>query len=156
MPSGRIHRRLHKSALARNSALIVAVLVGVSVGVQFGILYYFGFAIHRWIDPDLDLKGYSDSEARMIQDFGLFGYVLRAYFNIYARVCYAIGGKHRGWMSHSPLLSTFIRLVWLLWWVPFVVRVPWEAYVVVWAGLAHADLIHILADFSIIRYRGGG
>ena len=154
MPLGKAHEKLWRHPVIRNTAILISVIIGVGFkNPLLGIGFYFGYVLHRWLDPDLDLLGRSLSERRMIWDFGLLGYVFRSYWTIYAKVCKLVGGGHRGWLSHSPLLSSAFRLAFGFWWLYFFWVPPMELVIVVWLGLSYSDLVHILADFGVL---GGG
>lgn len=113
-----------------------------------------GYLSGKYIEPDLDIDHITESEQRVYQDFGfLVGWLWSKYWWPYAKAI-----PHRSPLSHVPLLSTFLRMVYAM--VPaqvgwlFMYSNPtdwilnsWQPLLLYYLGLAQADLIHITADF---------
>lgn len=76
------------AAIAAQSPLIGSAALGFFVGTQ-------------WLSPDLDLP-----HSLPTQRFGFMKFVLDPYRNLV--------GHHRSVLSHSPILSTFIRLAYFI------------------------------------------
>lgn len=110
-------------------------------------------------DTDVDDGSIANYHARRIGF--LFGVFWRAYWYPYAKLF-----PHRGLISHTPILSTLIRIVYLFWW--------WGVWWLLWAlgyvdyfwfpslifvlsfvgGLILVDAIHIVMDFTSTRVKG--
>lgn len=150
MPSGKVHTAcsLTIAGASFGALLFVApeAAVPCAAGALAGVL----------IGPDWDV------------DNGYIGmYYVRKYFKLlywpyriiiwpYAKVC-----SHRGLISHSPGLSTIIRLIYLgLWILPFYLYFGWEWKVEAWMlwgvfGLFLSDTAHFLLDQLDVLLGGG-
>lgn len=76
-----------------------------------------GYFLGRWLSPDLDLVGANSDESRMMRELKIIGALIFAWFSIYAYVMRFVGvGRkgHRNFFSHFPVISTTIRIAWLL------------------------------------------
>lgn len=94
----------------------------------------------------------SASESRAVNELKILGYPLFGISSMYGAI---FRRKHRSFLTHFPVISTLIRLLFVFgWWVPFlywkgiIIYEPWqlEAFIYALWGLSQADLIHYLAD----------
>lgn len=120
-----------------------------------------GFLIGLFVEPDLDCVGSTYSEWYFERTFGgIPSFFWFAYWKPYAKII-----PHRSILSHLPVLSTFIRLVYLLWipvgllqfvhpnWI-FVAQRNWMFLVFVFIGLCLNDTAHYMTDvISTFRKR---
>lgn len=144
MSSGLVHQRYH--ALGWVVVLPTSLISCVySPPVGTGILV--GYALGRWVDPDLDQVGVSSAEGRIINDFKILGYVIVGYTTIYGAV---FRRYHRSFITHFPGVSTAIRLVYLFWWLYFTINILYDYQIMVgigvWVGLTLSDLVHFIVD----------
>jgi len=107
----------------------------------------------------------SASEGRLMRELKIFGlFIVVVYFPYaYAMRFVGFGRKgHRNFFSHFPLVSTIIRVAWLLaipllclWY--FKVPVPYERLmyplVAAVAGLTLSDTLHFAADMMPVRHQ---
>jgi uncharacterized metal-binding protein len=133
-------------------------------GITGGLAGALGCFAGLFIDPDLDVDRITRSERRMIKTVGLAGWLWLILWWPYARVI-----PHRHPLSHWPVLSTALRLVYLAGLVflvlfglevafglgmPLLVmlmEVPRPVWLAAFSGLALSDVGHWLADY--LRFR---
>lgn len=146
MPDGRTHAKFTALTAVAVMALAATVDATSSQVVSVGAGALLGLLIH----PDLD-----QAESRR---------------DLWSMVWYPYGlvVKHRSWVSHAPLISTVIRIgyiisiIYVAWWL-LVPRFPWLSNIPNWeyewilAGLAMADFVHIVLDVVVsgIKRIGG-
>jgi len=134
------------------------ITVPMSVALSFhdwkiGFGYIVGYSLHRYCDNDWDLMGTNNAEGRLVNEIPLLGHFLYGISSTYGSM---FRRRHRSWITHYPIISTLIRLVFVLW-LPFVLG---DAYginfvgngwiwfwVSLWMGLSTADAIHLYKDF---------
>jgi len=158
MPDGRTHYRYWRGW--RCSAIVIATLAwGIHGGLLDKSLLFFlafplGYQLGAWIDPDLDLRGNTRAKRRYRRSILYPAYW---WWQLYSIIASKFAG-HRSLLTHLPLLSTAIRLAWVL--IPIIVITAimgWfipEGYVSGLAlfgmglllGLSYADTIHVVAD----------
>jgi hypothetical protein len=123
-------------------------------GSDVALFFLAGYSTGRWIDPDWDLAGASEAEGRQLREIPVFGWLLFAVSSFYGGI---FRHQHRKPITHWPLLSTAIRLLFvfaapvaLMWWLGFPVLSPvWlEMYIWFWIGLSEADAIHYWLDIK--------
>lgn len=171
MASGKVHYQHWKKGSIPTAA--TAVVTGISL-VYFGqdvffvflltLSWLFGYFLGKFITPDLDLIGVTWSEWAAMRELKFLGLLILVWFTPYAYGMRFVGlGKkgHRNFFSHSPIISTAIRLFWLL--VPAVVAwYYWRftIYLFMWyiigglfIGLAISDIIHLFGDLPLTRKR---
>lgn len=148
---GAEHYRIYKKHyLVAFVVAIVLAFFNPLVGAGFALGY---FLLARYIDPDLDQISVTAAEGRMMREWKIFGVFLFMYFAPYAYIMRIFGG-HRSFLTHFPVISTGIRLAYLLA-LPAIfiftnnIQVP--VYVLfilvgVWAGLSYADFLHWVHD----------
>jgi hypothetical protein len=119
---------------------------------QIGIFVPFGYALGFFIDGDLDQIGISRADGKMIRS--VIGIPLMAWFTFYAVLMKPFGG-HRSLWSHTPFISTAIRIAWIIlpvggfcaYFTPF----PWYEWtrpvIGLWLGLSLADCVHYYMDY---------
>lgn len=125
---------------------------------KLGIGYFVGYSIHRWIDNDWDLMGSSASDGRLVNELPILGHIL---FGVSSSYGSTFRRYHRSWITHFPVISTIIRLMWVLI-IPFVfldsyginfIGNGWHYFWLgLWAGLSHADGIHYYLDLNSQHY----
>jgi len=163
MPSGRKHLEIWGRWWA---ALLICTLLTMllSKNMLIGAAMIMGYFLGRYISPDLDLIGITSDEGRMMRELKVLGLLISMWFMPYAYIMRFVGiGKrgHRNFFSHYPVISTFIRFLWLF--APLVVGITYwkpelfyDQYLQVvtvglFFGLTYADTIHYLADMRLIR-----
>jgi len=105
MPNGATHARIH------NMGWLVAIpasLFSLVSDYRLGLGIFFGYALGLFLDPDSDMQSITMSEGRVMK-LGIFAWPWLAWW-----LGYSMLFKHRSFWSHFPYISTFIRLVWLL------------------------------------------
>jgi uncharacterized metal-binding protein len=107
------------------------------------------------LSPDLDHPaGYAGlSYARRVPVFGgcisrlweLYWMPYRWLVGLFTKRTAGAGDSHRSWLSHLPVVGTFLRLAWLLW--PLWVFYGWflPPYPVI-AALVVCDVLHSVFD----------
>jgi uncharacterized metal-binding protein len=110
--------------------------------------YYFG----NFMDPDLDLPMNTVAKKRW-KNIVLWPMFL--WWSVYSKLAKLLGG-HRSFLTHAPVISTWIRFVWLL--IPVMlifvlIDIPWLHYEVLqyglWGlfiGVSISDIVHIFFD----------
>lgn len=142
MPNGPVHTR---------ATLITAVVL---LRFDVGSLPVWGALAGLVLSPDLDVD-HGFIGLRQIQKIWIIGRPLsifwRAIWYPYAKLV-----SHRSWISHSPVVGTLIRLVYLgavlspIWYIlsarhGFQLGSEWLPFVI---GLMIVDTIHILMDLG--------
>lgn len=138
-------------------SLALALPVGLAVAYRFGLLEGIGAAIGcglvgLFLEPDLDQEQTTFSETRLRHVIGPLMYLWQFYFYLYALL------PHRCWLSHAPILSTAIRVLYVL--APFLIYAMinswnfadwptwcWPLLRGAFAGLCASDTAHWLMDF---------
>ena len=117
-----------------------------------GLSHFIGYSLHRYVENDWDCVIMTASESRAVNELKIFGYPIFGISSIYGAV---FRKKHRSFLTHFPVVSTLIRLFFLLgWWLlPLyfygkIIYEPWHLKVFVYGlwGLSQADMIHWMAD----------
>ena len=149
MPSGKVHS-VANMVVAGSGATTMFLLgrtaesvTGVAVGAIVGILVGCDNDVDGGNIADYIIRRYTGVAVEMIWD---------ALWKIYRK-----GMKHRGFLSHAPVISTVLRIAYLsafyflvatpLKWVASLVRVDWPLFLW-WAfvGLVLADTAHYGLD----------
>jgi len=160
MPAAREHEQAWKSASPLAIVLSV-VLAGAGFqkempelfGVSLGVLE--GYILGRYLDPDMDLIGMTGAKGRALRELSLLGLVWSMFWMPYAWVMQAVGG-HRSILTHAPVLSTIVRLMYL-YGIMYIICISFKIYLPAWVypnllgiaiGLALSDLVHIFLDFK--------
>ena len=149
MPSGRIHSA-SSMVVAISGATTMLLLnrgiegiAGVGTGALIGIL----------LSPDADVNGGSIADYYIRRYTGnIVEVIWDSAWLLYRKVC-----RHRGFMSHFPVISTIIRITYLsafyfliatpLKWLSGIVKIDWALFLW-WAfiGLVLADTAHYSLD----------
>jgi uncharacterized metal-binding protein len=158
VPDGKTHFKIWKRwrPIPLAAALILLV-VFQDYALATGLVV--GYALGRYVDPDLDQIGITNAEARTMQDFKILGAVVVAIWLPYAYVMRFVGiGRrgHRNFFSHFPGVGTAIRLAYMLalpalviWYYGLPVGgFVWIALAGVLIGLTWADALHWFADIT--------
>lgn len=156
MSDGKIHL---KSSLILAASLSTAALLTQDLRI---LECAGGALLGTLVSPDLDVDAGNLSNFLIRKRVGWFGEKLwRGFWRGYSQ-----SFKHRGFASHFPIFSTFIRLSYIYFWLIFVPHSAvkllglfnWElTYVLSWyailflspmffIGLASSDLIHYVLD----------
>jgi len=145
VPSGKVHSIacLAVAGVSASATFLVGgewtQAVAMGAGAVSGIL----------LSPDLDVDSGHIGDAIIRKYFGLIvEKIIDVIVFPYRKIC-----KHRGFLSHSPILSTLIRLLYLsIWFGPIVYWLgwwkwyPWMAWWVV--GLMLSDAVHGALDWA--------
>jgi len=110
-----------------------------------------GYVIGNYVTPDNDQITVTRSEGDLLRHFGLIGAIFVAYWFPYAYMARWVGG-HRSFLTHFPVISTLVRLVYLL--IPLMIyEREWfrnENFLLgllgVWIGLSLSDFLHWILD----------
>lgn len=159
MPSGKEHHEIWKAS--RPLAFISCGMLGAGMtmatgslvdGAILGMSGMAGYLLGDLVTPDQDLVSIDRGESIAIKSVIFLPLV--AWTTLYARIMQGMGG-HRGFWSHSLLVSTFIRLCWFLFPVVMLLKVMGLGDILpqydlnflgVFYGLSIADALHIIAD----------
>ena len=135
------------------ASLPTGLIVGLALGPDVGLCAAGGCLVGIFVNPDLDQLTIERAEWKIIKWLPVIGWAWLMLWDIYARVC-----KHRGVLSHFPIVGTLGRVGYLeLWdlafWLvsgksdPVIVtsaqmRCAFGAFI----GLAVSDTLHWLMD----------
>ena len=128
-----------------------ALYIGISDPLA-GLSHFMGYSLHRYVENDWDCVVMTASESRAVNELKIFGYPIFGISSMYGAI---FRKKHRSFLTHFPVVSTLIRLLFLFgWWlIPLyllgkIVYEPWHLKVFVYGlwGLSQADMIHWMAD----------
>lgn len=148
MPSGEVHADTSKALtvpLMLGVPFLAEELPGDLLPLIAGFAAGGGSLVGIFLSPDLDIDHKTISETILIEKGKLFGYLFFVYWYPYARLI-----AHRSTWSHTPLLGTFIRLLYALW--PLLIFAEYRALLFreFWAwvllGLVVSDTAHWLMD----------
>lgn len=148
MPSGTVHYKFYKAGFITSIPTTIYML---TISPALGIGNIIGYFCHRWIDNDWDIYSINESESRAVNELWLLGYIIYGVSSSYGAM---FRRKHRSFLSHFPIISTFIRLIFLFWWLPIlywngsIIFHGWqlEFYTGILLGLSQADTYHFFAD----------
>ncbi len=148
MPQGFVHYRLFRVCYLIEIPEVFYLLL---LNPTFAIAHFIGYSFHRYCDNDWDILGTNKAESRAIHELSILGYLLYGVSSIYGAIFMR---KHRSFVTHFPLVSTAIRLLFLFWWLPILIFInhwqiakwQWIALLGFWIGLSQADMIHWMAD----------
>lgn len=134
MSSGKVHAKASLS-------IAIPALAGawyLTDDLVAGLLCGAGCVLGVLLSPDLDVDGKTVSETILPEPLETLFYL---YFLPYALIV-----KHRSRMSHAPLVSTAIRVLYAFWWLILVdITLFWQLRWL-WIGLAISDALHWLMD----------
>jgi len=146
--NGRAH-----AAASLAASLPTGLIVGLALGPDVGLCAAGGCLLGIFVNPDLDQLTIERAEWRIIKWLPVIGWAWLMLWDIYARVC-----KHRGVLSHFPIIGTVGRVLYLeLWDLAFWLARDQPAPVMVtpqqmrcalgaFIGLAVSDCLHWLMD----------
>jgi hypothetical protein len=109
-----------------------------------------GYAMGRYIDPDLDQMGATVADGRLVNEIPILGVFLYGHWATYGAI---FRKHHRSFWTHCPGVSTAIRIfyqfyplfvvLWLKDWnYAFIFQIFWGVFF----GLTLADFIHFRED----------
>lgn len=148
MPSGAVHNGVTLLTAVNTAAL--ALLYLPLTGVE-GLAMVPGSLTALLVNPDLDVDG-GNISYKTARRYGV-EFIWRTFWFPYSRAL-----PHRHWLSHMPVLSTFIRLVYIFW-LPLLlsgrVLEILQHPLVKWyfVGLCIADFHHWFLDL-VVKERG--
>jgi uncharacterized metal-binding protein len=131
--------------------LVTSVTIGVTSCYLTGIGVTFGYLLGRYIDPDIDQLVVTNAEGRLLRELGLIGAIIVAFLFPYAYMSRWVGG-HRSFLTHFPVISTALRLLYIL--VPLMMY-KWSLFenenfllflLGTWIGLSISDFTHWILD----------
>jgi len=135
------------------AALPAGLVVALALGPDVGLCAAGGCLLGVFVNPDLDQLTIERAEWKIIKWLPVVGWAWLMLWDIYARVC-----KHRGFLSHFPIVGTVGRVLYLeLWDLALWLARDQPAPVMVTAaqmrcalgafiGLAVSDTLHWLMD----------
>lgn len=145
MPSGRVH------AAITSAAAVGLQVAGFSLALRYSepglMLLGIGALSGLFLTPDLDVDAGSISHAKVRAASGCLGAIWRLYWWPYSKIV-----PHRHWLSHAPVLSTLLRISYLLFPLLLISVDTWRvlaqspAFLAWVAGLAISDFFHWLMD----------
>jgi uncharacterized metal-binding protein len=97
-------------------------------------------------DQDVNNGNYSFSLVRK-----RFGNIIAWLYELYWKP-YALFVSHRSFISHSPIISTVIRFIYVFWFPMFLlyyysIDINWLWTFSLFMGVALMDLLHIMLDY---------
>ena len=119
---------------------------------KIGLGYIIGYSLGRYIDPDWDLIGTNMAEGRLVNEIPILGHFLYGVSSTYGSI---FRKKHRSFITHYPVVSTFVRLAFVFWFPITLANTygfnlmggMWLTFwISLWMGLSHADAIHYYHD----------
>ena len=143
MPSGAVHFKFWKfgwiPTIGATTYLFYLNHPVEACGVMLG------YGLGALIDPDLDIMGTSNAESRMVNKIPVAGHLF--YGSIFRK-------HHRSFWTHTPIVSTAIRILFFFWWIGIFYWKGWIIYedwhlvlfLGIFAGLSFADFLHWFAD----------
>ena len=146
MPAGRVHTK-------HTIVASVIILCWAPIDVRTSILASIGCLSGVLLSPDLDVDNGNISMYFLRRVHPLLSWTWKKYWLPYARLI-----KHRSRISHLPILSTAIRLLYIVPAIYFVIFISSElglkfstnldiiSLLSFFLGLAVSDSIHWLAD----------
>lgn len=149
MPDGITHHKYYKKGFVViiPEALLLAVW---DYKFAFGTLV--GYGMGRWVDGDWDIMGTNNAEGRLVNEIPILGHFIFGISSTYGSI---FRKHHRSFITHFPIVSTIIRLVFVLI-VPFIFLDSWGINLIgngwhmfwlgLWGGLSQADGIHWFLD----------
>ena len=135
------------------AALPTGLAVGLALGPDVGLCAAGGCLLGIFVNPDLDQLTIERAEWKIIKWLPVAGWGWLMLWDVYARIC-----KHRGFLSHFPIVGTLGRVGYLeLWDLAFWLARGQPAPVMVtpaqmrcalgaFIGLAVSDILHWLMD----------
>lgn len=152
MPSGEIHYNYFKKGY--KITIPIALLLS-ALDWKLSIGYFIGYSFHRYCDNDWDIFGSNNAEGRMVNELPVLGHFLYGISSTYGSI---FRRKHRSFLTHFPVISTLIRLV-FVGAIPFIlgdyyginfIGNGWHMFHIgFWAGLSQADGIHWYLDLTV-------
>ncbi|HNT26252.1 MAG TPA: DUF2227 family putative metal-binding protein [Anaerolineales bacterium] len=157
MPSGKIHA-LATTITAGVGGPMMVVLGGQPV--LHGMAFVAGCMTGLLVNPDLDMRHDTRSHTLVRRSAGfVWGALWRYYWTPYSRLI----PYHRHWLSHTPVLGTLLRLLYLFaipgliyWALTYFLPIPAFTFpqvraVLIWsvAGLMIVDGLHAVMDRTI-------
>jgi len=135
------------------ASLPTGLIVGLALGPDVGLCAAGGCLLGIFVNPDLDQLTIERAEWKIIKWLPVAGWGWLMLWDVYARIC-----KHRGFLSHFPIVGTLGRVGYLeLWDLALWLARGQPAPVMVtpqqmrWAlgafiGLAVSDCLHWVMD----------
>ena len=74
MPDGKTHFEYYTRGWV--AILPTSIILSVGINPILGVSTMLGYALGRWIDPDLDQVSITSAEGRILNDFRILGYVV--------------------------------------------------------------------------------
>lgn len=148
MPPGWFHQNI------QNKCYLIAVPTSIYLTIQnpvFGIGTIIGYGMGRYIGPDWDCVSINKNEANIIKELPIIGYILYGISSIYGAIFMR---HHRSTITHLPVLSTSIRLIFVFWWIGLlyyfdIIKFDWWHMwfaLGIFFGLSESDLNHWICD----------
>lgn len=140
MPSGKFHRKRWEE-MRTFTLVVVVILLFLSLFYDaylwlIALGLFFGYELGAFVEPDLDHRNITYSEYMVMRKMGCLGSLWVAFWTPYG---YLI--PHRSFLSHSIIVGTFIRFLYL-----FII----PAILIVWLGG-----IEIIQDVRLFSFMGG-
>lgn len=150
MPNGEVHYKYYKKGFL--FVIPTSIFIVFFVDYRFGLGNLAGYFLGRWIDPDWDIFGSNNAEGRLVNEIPILGHFIYGISSTYGSI---FRRHHRSFITHFPIISTSIRLV-FVGFIPFLIGDNlginfignnwYKLYFGIWLGLSFADLIHWALD----------
>jgi len=139
MPPGSVHNKVTIAI----TPIVAACTYGITGNDLYTVLVAGGTLLGLVLTPDLDVDNGSRSNYHIRKWFGnVVEFIWRAYWYPYAKLI-----PHRSALSHFPVASTFLRVLYLLWPIliinPTLITKNWFIVII---GLTISDILHWIMD----------
>lgn len=149
MASGKVHNAVSVIASVP-TGLAVTALYGPGPGAISALGCLLGIAV----GPDNDMLTITEYEWWIVKKTMGLGYVWLGYWGPYATIF-----KHRSFWSHFPVVSTAIRILYIipiLYIISLVINIPfwdflWDTFWWIGVGLMVSDTLHWILD-NVFRH----
>jgi uncharacterized metal-binding protein len=145
MPNGRTHNAVSLLAAGHLTA-VSAYLITAGATTPWVFCTVGGALTGLLLSPDLDVDNGNISDAIIRRRLGcVIESLWHFYWSPYAKII-----PHRGWLSHTPVVGTTIRVVYAFWWIFLLAPqiVVSEGFWYWFAGLALVDAYHWFLDIA--------
>jgi uncharacterized metal-binding protein len=114
-----------------------------------------GYYLGLLIDPDWDMPRKNTEAKKRWKKIPLLGRLMNGWIHLYGMTSQSLLGGHRSLLTHTPLVSTLIRVGWvtapilvIVWvWVG-AFPIPGNELAALILGLSLSDTIHFIADLG--------
>lgn len=140
----------HQNATIRTTALIG--LVGIYASFDYTFFMMVGCFSGVVLSPDLDHHHIRTQSEKVVYDIPVIGWLIGRLWELYW-IPYGAVCPHRCFISHAPVISTIVRLIygipimWPMWWILWQIESP--TMIVFTVGLMISDFVHWCMDYLV-------